>query len=461
MAAKSADQARAEAALKSSQQAAAAKAAAAKAAADKAAAVQAAAKKAAADKAAATKKVAAKKEADYIKSLSNPITSQYDPRIAQGGRVTAGGTISLPNAEMAATQMTSSGVAPVAKIESGSKFPKAGTILRYKPGSKPGTRIPVYADGYGGEFDGEETSNPIEPGSSGFIEGGTVTLARNTFANTLALLVGEFEASQPWVNELYDLMQGYLNTGSTVEEAQNLALREAKNKGTAGKFVQRFSAIFKLQDRLNAGEAVQVPSIADYVKSEQKLGDVFRAVGLGELATQEMAAKILGDANKSVSEATAIISDVFNAIDNAPEALKRDLATYFPGADRTSVAKALLTGKEGALELSKKVKSVEQLSAAKTQGIQISLAEGANLAAGGADYATSLGKFETVKQLERGQSLGRMSSIDFTQQEAISSAFNSNAAANEKIRKIKEEEANRFSGSAGRLASRNRAQGAI
>jgi hypothetical protein len=37
-------------------------------------------KKAAAAKAAKT--AAAKKEAAYIKSLSNPITSQYDPRIA-------------------------------------------------------------------------------------------------------------------------------------------------------------------------------------------------------------------------------------------------------------------------------------------------------------------------------------------------------------------------------------------
>lgn len=465
MAAKSADQARAEAALKASQQAAAKKAADAKAAAAKTAAAQAAAKKTATEKAAATKAAAAKKEADYIKSLSNPITSQYDPRIAQGGRVTAGGTISLPNAEMASTQMTSSGIAPVApikKVEGDTKFPKAGTILRYKPGTKSGYRIPVYADGVGGEFDGEESINPVEPGASGFTTGGPiVTLARNTFANTMALLVGELEASQPWVNELYDLMQGYLNTGSTVEEAQNLALREARNKGTAGKFVQRFSAIFKLQDRLNAGETVQVPSIADYVKSEQKLGDVLRAVGLGELATQETAAKILGDANKSVSEATAIISDVFGAIDNAPEALKNDLKTYFPGADRTSIAKALLLGKEGALELTKKVKSVEQLSAAKSQGVTIDLATGASLAAGGADYTTSLGKFETVKQLERGQALGRMSNIDFTQQEAIASAFTSNAAANEKIRKIGEEEINRYRGSSGKLASRSRAQGAI
>jgi hypothetical protein len=337
-------------------------------------------------------------------------------------------------------------------------FPKVGTLLRYDAGSEIGTRIPVYADGVGGEFMGEESINPVVPGSTGFEKGTNVTLARNTFANSIALAFGETEATQPWVGEIYDLMQGYLNTGSTVEEAQNLALREAKNKGVASKFTQRFSAVFKLQDRLNAGETVQVPSIADYVKSEQQLGDVLRIVGLGDLATQEISAKILGDANKSVSEATALIQDVFGAIDNAPEALKRDLQVLAPGVDRTSIAKALLLGKQGADALMKQVNTISQVSAAKTQGVTISSAVGADLAAGGETYGTSLGKFATVKQLERGQQLGRMSNIDFTQQEAIDSAFGSSAAADEKIRKIYEEERNRFSAQSGRLPSQNRSK---
>ena len=266
----------------------------------------------------------------------------------------------------------------------------------------------------------------------------TKTLARDTFMNTLALVMGDTEAGQPWVNELYDLMQGFVNTGSTVEEAQNLALREAKKQGKASKFVQRFDAIFKLQDRLNAGEAVQVPSIAEYVQSEIELGNVFRAVGLGELATQEMAGKILGTANKSVAEAASLISDVFNSIDNAPDALKNDLKTYFPGADRTSIAKAILLGPDGAAELTKKVKGIEQLSAAKSQGVAIDLATGTELALGGATYGTSLDKFGTVKRLERGQMLGRMSNINLTQQETINATFSQDVRAQDKIKGIRE-----------------------
>ena len=334
------------------------------------------------------------------------------------------------------------GARETAKLIGGSVDPTTGYV------TKKGMKTIEDADG-----DGIPDDAPLAvPGSTG----GERTLASDTFRNTLALLFGPLEASQPWVSEMFGLVSGFYKTGSTIEEALNLGLYDAKTKGMAPAFTKRFDAVFKLQDRLNKGEAVQVPTIAEYVKSEQKLGDVFRAVGLGELATQEMAGKILGDANRSVSEATALISDVFSAIDNAPDVLKNDLKTYFPGADRTSIAKAILLGKEGALELTKKVKGIEQLSAAKSQGVSIDLATGSNLAAGGADYGTSLGKFGTVKRLERGQMLGKMSGIDLTQQDAINAVFSQDVMAQDKINKIAEEEVNRFSGRSGRLASQNR-----
>jgi hypothetical protein len=395
------------------------------------------------------RKTAAAKDAEYAAYLENPITSQYDPRIYKD-------TSSDVNYDRPTPAVTT-------VVEPPKVFPKAGTILEYLPGSNSESRIPVYHDGYGGTFEGEEVPNPVKPGSTGFsdtsfTESTEITLASNTFANTVALLMGELEAGQPWVEELRKLSQGFINSGSTTEEAINLALRDAKAQGKASKFVQRFDAIFKLQDRLNAGEAVQVPSIADYVKSEQALGDVFRNVGMPELATQAVTSKVLGEANKSVSEATAIISDIFGAIDNAPAALKADLQAIAPGADRTAIAKALLFGKAGIAELTKSVASISQVSAAKSQGITIDSAMGSELAAGGAEYGTSLTKFAEVKRLERGQSLGRMSNINFTQQDAIDSTFTSSAAADEKIRRIEEEERNRFAARSGYLPSQNRSR---
>lgn len=348
-------------------------------------------------------------------------------------------------------------VADKAAADAAAGIKKAGTILRYKAGSKSGFVIPVFADGNGGEFDGEQVPNPAVIDSSGYTPGGKVPQSIATFRNTMATIMGGINPEDlVWIDEMYELKQGYIDTGSTPEEADNLALNEAKAKGKASPFVNRFEAIFKLQDRLKGGEAIDVPTIAEYVKSEQALGTVLRDVGLGELANQKTISKVLGEAGKSVAEATRLIDNVFTTIDNAPGALGKDLkAILNMGVDRTSIAKALLLGKEGALELEKKVAAISQFSAAKSQGINIDLATGAELAAGGATYGTSLGNFGRVKRLERGQMLGRANAIDFTQQEAINATFNQDAAAQEKIRKIEEAEINKFKGSPGTAGSKS------
>ena len=300
----------------------------------------------------------------------------------------------------------------------------------------------------------------VNPGSSGFSTGSDKTLAIDTFRNTIGLLFGAKEASQPWVTALYTSASKFYNTGSTIDEAINLSLQDVRGNAALKPFTDRFKGIYALTDRLAKGEAIEVPTVAEYFKSESAMGDVLRAAGMGDLATQDFLGDVIGR-GKSVLEVTNLITDTFDRIDNAPSALKADLQAYFPGADRTSIAKAMLTGEKGAAELTKKVKSISVQSAAKTQGVTISDLTSEDIAGQGYDYNQSLANFATVKQLERGGVLGRMSGIDLTQQEAIASTFQSNAAAAEKIRKIKEEELNRFGGSAGKLASRSRAQGAI
>ena len=290
--------------------------------------------------------------------------------------------------------------------------------------------------------------------------GSEKTLALDTFKNTLALLFGPKEASQPWVTALYTSASKFYNTGSTIDESINLSLQDIRYNKDLKSFTDRFNGIYSLTDRLAKGEAITVPTVAEYFATEAAMGDVLRSAGMGELANQNFLGGIIG-LGKSVLEVTNLITDTFDRIDNAPSALKADLQKFFSGADRTSIAKAMLLGDKGAAELTKKVEAISVQSAAKTQGVNINDLTSEDIAAQGYDYNKSLGGFATVKQLERGQSLGRMSNIDFTQQEAIASTFGSNAAADEKIRKIKEEEINRFSGSSGRLSSKDRAQGLI
>lgn len=298
-------------------------------------------------------------------------------------------------------------------------------------------------------------NSTISPGSSGVTTEGGPTLALNTFKNTLALFFGAGEMSQSWVDALYKSVSNFYNSGSTIDESLNLSLQDVRNNPTLKPFTDRFKGIYALQDRLAAGEAVSVPTIAEYFKTEEAMGDVLRNVGLGDLAKQDFLGDILGK-GKSLLEVTNLIDTVFNAIDNAPEALKTDLQTYFPGVDRTSLAKALLTGKEGWAELDKKVKGISVLSAAKTQGVTVDLPTASDLALLGTDYAGALSGFQQVKELERGRFLGQTQGIDLTQQETIGATFKKDAAALAKLEKIRQGEYAKFSGSSGRLASRER-----
>jgi hypothetical protein len=291
-------------------------------------------------------------------------------------------------------------------------------------------------------------------------EPATRTLAIDTFRNTLALFFGAEEVKKGWVNALYNSTSKFYNSGSTIDESLNLSLQDVRNNPELKEFTNRFKGIYALQDRLAKGEAIEVPTIAEYFKSESAMGDVLREAGMGDLATQDFLGGVLG-LGKSVLEVTNLISETFAAIDNAPTALKEDLKTYFPGVSRTDIAKALLTGTEGAAALNKKIAGISTLSAAKSQGVTVDLDTASDIAARGYDYNKSLTGFADVKRLERGQMLGKMSGIDLTQKETIAATFEGSVQAADKIAKIREEEENRFAGRSGRLASQNRSSGLI
>jgi hypothetical protein len=311
----------------------------------------------------------------------------------------------------------------------------------------------------------------VTPGSTGFEAGSTKTLALDTFKNTLALYFGAKEMSQPWANALFKSVSGFYKTGATSDESLNLALQDVRNNPELKPFTDRFAGVFALTDRRAKGEAIDVPTIAEFFKSQETLGDRLRQVGLGDLATNEVLGEVLGT-GKSVAAVLNLVNDVFMAIDNAPEQLKKDLAVVAPGADRTSIAKALLLGKRGADELEKQIKEVTVLSAAKSQGVGLTNTLAADYAARGFDYATSLEGFGTVAkgaaplQKLTEFSTQAKSSADEAQQILMKSIFEKDVKAQERIRLEAEKEAARFGGVSGTmgsrsLASRNRANRAI
>ena len=297
------------------------------------------------------------------------------------------------------------------------------------------------------------------------------TMAIDTFRNTLALFFGAQEVTQPWVNALYGVTSKYYKTGSTIDESLNLALQDVRNNPELAPFTKRFKGLYDLQDKLASGMAVSVPTIAEFFKSQQQLGEVMNRAGFADLATQEFLGNVLGT-GKSVAETTALINDVFMAIDNAPEQLKRDLAMVAPGADRTSIAKALLLGSQGAAALKKQIADTTVFSAARSQGLNIDMTTAGDYAARGFGYNESLTNFGNVARgrapLEKLTEISTGAAVtpEQAQKTLQQSIFENNVAAQEQIRLESEREDARFSGRSGTigsrsLASRNRANRAI
>lgn len=301
----------------------------------------------------------------------------------------------------------------------------------------------------------------IVPGPTGVTTEGGPTLAKNTFKNTLALFFGAAEMAKPWADELYNLVNPYYTSGSTAEEALNMALQEGRNNPKLKDFTSRFNGIYELQDKLNKGIAVIVPTIAEYIKSEAKMGEILTSAGLSSLNEQSFLGNLIGK-SVNVTEFGNRINSVFLRIDQLPAQAKSTVNRYFPTLDRTQLAKALLTGETGAIELSKQLSGMEVLAAAEQQGLGayqgagnallaggLGLEEATNLAASGYDFQSALKGFGEVKQLNRANQLANITGGQFTQQQAQSAVFGKSADELEKLRLISEQEKARLSGSAG------------
>jgi hypothetical protein len=326
-----------------------------------------------------------------------------------------------------------------------------------------GTTTVTYSDGTS-EILAAGTPPPapitVVPGPTGISTTSSRMLASDTFANTFALAFGSKEASQPYVKILYDLVSGFYKSGSDIDEALNLAIRQAREEKKIPEFTKRFKGIFALEDRLRAGEAVTVPTIAEYIKSEAKVGELLEQAGMADLATQDF----IGDAfakGKSVAEITRILSGAFNTIDNAPAYLKNELSAKFPTVTRSGLAKALIAGDIGAQALEKEIKNISVMSAGKYQGVTPTAKTAENLANLGYDFASSLSGFgdvargkATMQKLEE-ISKGTASNALDVQEGLTSAIFEKNVKEQEKMRIEEEKEKARFAAKSGTIGSKS------
>jgi hypothetical protein len=209
-----------------------------------------------------------------------------------------------------------------------------------------------------------------------------------------------------------------------------------------------------------SGIPVEVPTIAEFVKSQEALADVFKIAGLKDLATEDFLNDVMST-GKSVRETTAIVNDVFNAIDLAPEPVKAEIRRNLPFADRTTLAKAILTGEKGVRELEQLRSRSEVKAAAAQAGLSLADQAAQELAQSGFTYKTSLPRFGQVKQAtERGTFLTSLTGeAPVTQQQAVGAIFNQAANELDTLGKIEEKERLRFQGRTGAVKLASQARG--
>lgn len=201
---------------------------------------------------------------------------------------------------------------------------------------------------------------------------GTVTTdnkipAFDVFKAQFATYFDNVDAEAPWLNALYNSSQKYYNMGMDENSIPDILLTD-ENAPQAYK--DRFSGIFKLKQRKAQGYNVaHVPSVAEYSAMAKQMKDEFKKYGLNDLANDANVSNIIGN-DVDVEEMTNRMSDAFFAIDNADQYLKKELASNFPSVGRAELAKALLTGEQGAKELKKKIDIAGVKAAASEFGLE-------------------------------------------------------------------------------------------
>jgi len=228
--------------------------------------------------------------------------------------------------------------------------------------------------------------------STGGTESGP-TLARETFKKTLGAIMGQAEAAKPWIDSLYNVVSGYYKTGLTIDDSLNLSLQDARNNPALKPFTDRFKGVFTLQDKLNKGMAVHVPTINEYVKTQEAIGNTLAQAGLSDLATQDFTGDLIGK-NFSALDVGNILTKTFSAIQNADPFLKAHFASY--GATDTQIAKALLTGDKTGAQLEQELKGAQMSAAAEMQGLKAT--DPFALARAGVSYGQAQTGFEQIAQ---------------------------------------------------------------
>jgi truncated hemoglobin YjbI len=261
-------------------------------------------------------------------------------------------------------------------------------------------------------------------------------------------------------------LQGVAQTIATIRasypeiSSENLLMLLKEDTRYNAEYLKRFAGNAKLKE---AG----LPTLQDseYLKAENEYKKIFTAYGATSLANQDYYATLIGNRMDAV-DVTDRMNTAYARLQASPE-VKKAFQTFYSAVSDGDILAAILDPKTQLPILQKKVAAAEIGGAALKQGLETSLATATELEGLGVTQAQAQAGYSTIAQALPGYEklLEMRTGEDIKKADAQAlleeSKLKKNARAIQQEQQVIAEEAARFQGSAGRLASKDRAQGLI
>jgi hypothetical protein len=221
-----------------------------------------------------------------------------------------------------------------------------------------------------------------------------LTTSKAVFSRAIKIFFPGAE-NDGWINDLFESAKPYLDQNFEDGVILDMMLQDGK---TPEKFNQRFSGIFELDKKRDAGQAVYVPSIAEYISGEEEYTRLATKLGMSNLATIENYGKIVGN-DVSLDEVRDRIADATSRVNSLDEATMKQLKVEFPNMTQADLVQSILN-KETPKDFQTRITRAE-IGAEATQAGVVSQLGTQALAAAGVTRAQARQGFQALAEYQR------------------------------------------------------------
>jgi hypothetical protein len=259
-------------------------------------------------------------------------------------------------------------------------------------------------------------------------------------------LANAYDIGEGIVDRIINLVKdkGYTAT------AVRLAIQDTPEYKERFKGIQLYNQNFASD--IAAGKKAAALTPADYIQAEKDYQEILTRYGLGNLATRNTYATLIGG-DVSAAEVTDRITNVYDKIRNADEVLKSQLADYFPDYNESDFAEVLLTGtspEDMANRLKNKLSAAEISSEASRAGLGLDVRRAMELQSMGVSRTLARAGYSKIaEQQARLGTLGAIYQTDVTDLQTELEAEQFQGLASERRKRLTEQEKASFAGSAG------------